>query len=376
MKELTNKNTVTSGELSQIIEAEINERPENCPPPADVAMPTRSATLPELTVAVCTRDNPQNLAHCLARLLALRRLETETPFQIIVVDNAPSTEETKALVASRPAIRYIREPRPGLNFARNRALQEATGELLAFIDDDVIVDRYWLRGLSWALARHPDAGAVTGLVLPSELETEAQILFEKRGGFEKSFETIRYGSSLPGHPFYPCIGGKFGTGCNMAFRRQVLLELGGFDEALDTGAPLPGGGDTDIFYRVVRAGYPLIYEPQFTVFHKHRRSYKQLKHQLARSWGQGLMAFVSKSYTKDPGQRSNLRRLVTWWFHSHLRDLWRSLRGCHELPPGIILAEIWGGLTGILGAYPRSVARVKRIRRLYSSPVRHTNITR
>lgn len=374
MKEVAGDRVMTAATLSRLVAAEI-AAPNGPNPLQDLPPAGYSDALPALTVAVCTRDSVQNLAACLGRLLELRHLESETFFEIIVVDNAPSGEETKALVASLAGVRYVREPRPGLNFARNRALREASGEILAFVDDDVIVDRSWLRGLAHAMCCHPDAVAFTGLVLPLELQTDAQILFEKRGGFEKSFETIRYGPTLPGHPFYPCIGGKFGTGCNMAFRRQVLLELGGFDEALDTGAALPGGGDTDMFYRVIRAGYPLIYEPQFLVFHRHRRDYDKLRRQYARSWGQGLMAFVAKTYKYDASQRPKIRRLVVWWFDAHFRDLLNSLRGNHVLPANMILAEIWGGVTGIFGAYPRSVRRVKRIRRQFSSLAENQNVS-
>lgn len=316
-----------------------------------------------LTVAICTKDNPEDLSNCMNRLLRVRDDAPEGTFEVLVVDNAPSDERTRQLVETLSGVRYIMEPKPGLNCARNRALCEASGEILAFIDDDVIVDRFWVSGLAKAIAEHPDAAAFTGLVLPSELVTEAQILFERNGGFERSFETIRYGQTIPGHPFYPCVGGKFGTGCNMAFRRRVLLDLGGFDEALDTGAALPGGGDTDMFFRVIRAGYPLVYEPQFMVFHRHRREYKQLRRQYCRSWGQGLMAFVFKSYKTDVAQRPNLRRLVFWWFRSCLRNLQKSVMGKHVLPPDMLLAQLWGGIIGLLWAYPRSVKRIDQIRK-------------
>lgn len=319
--------------------------------------------LRSLTVAICTKDNPRELARCLTQLMDVVSGQTEGLLEILVVDNAPSNKQTEEVVRSLPGVHYTTEPKPGLNFARNRALQTSTGDLIAFIDDDVTVDRHWLTGLAKAFREHPDAGAVTGLVLPSELVTDAQVLFERRGGFEKSFETLRYGQALRGHPFYPCIGGKFGTGCNMAFRRSVLLKLGGFDEALDTGASLPGGGDTDMLYRVVRGGYPLIYEPRFLVFHRHRRNYRQLRTQYCRSWGQGLMAFVVKSYMHDTTQRSNLRRLVAWWFKYQFRELWKSLMGKNVSAPDLILAEIWGGLVGLVIAYPRSVKRTEAIRK-------------
>ena len=98
----------------------------------------------------------------------------------------------------------------------------------------------------------------------------------------------------------------------MAVRRDVLRALGGFDEALDTGAPLPGGGDLDIFYRLARGGHPIVSEPRCLVLHQHRREYARLRHQLW-TWGLGFMAFVAKSYRAEPSQRGKFRRLLAWW---------------------------------------------------------------
>jgi glycosyltransferase involved in cell wall biosynthesis len=327
---------------------------------------------PSLTVAICTKDRPENLARCLKHLLKVRKPNTSSlrtsdslpGFEVLVVDNAPSDERTKELVSTMSGVRYVQEPRAGLDFARNRALREATGEIIAYLDDDVAVDRQWLEGLVDAWSENPDAGAFTGLVLPYELATEAQILFEQRGGFRRGFEKIRYGQILPGNPLYPCGSGIFGVGCNMAFRKEILLRLGGFDEALDTGPPLPGGGDLDIFYRVIRAGYPLVYEPQYLVFHQHRRDLVDLRRQY-RSWGLGFMAFVTKSYQQDSTQRRKILRLIAWWFRDQLQQLKQSVLGGHALPPNMILAELWGGVVGLVGEYHRSQNRIEQIKRQF-----------
>lgn len=337
---------------------------------SDELMPPRKAwRLPSLTVAICTKDRPELLVRCLKSVQATQYPDFGTPsfIETIVIDNAPSDEATRALVGSMPGVRYTCEPKPGLDFARNRALREATGELLAFLDDDVVVDRRWLVGLMEAWTENPDAVAYTGLVLPYELATEAQILFEKAGGFRRGFDKLRYhGQTLSNNPLYPCGAGIFGAGANMAFQREKLIELGGFDEALDTGRPLPGGGDLDIFYRVIRAGYPLVYEPQYMVFHQHRREIKALRRQYW-SWGLGFMAFVDKSYHSDPPKRSKFLRLILWWFKDRLRYLKGSLRGRHELPPYMVLAELWGGVIGLLGEYSRSSRRIKHIRAIHMS---------
>jgi GT2 family glycosyltransferase len=284
-------------------------------------------------------------------------------FEVLVVDNAPSDERTQQLCSVFSEVHYVREMKPGLGFARNRALEEATGEMIAFIDDDVVVDRNWWRGLMEAIAENPDAAAFTGLVLPYELATQAQILFEQRGGFRRGFEKIRYGQTLPGNSLYPCGSGIFGAGCNMAFRRKILLKLGGFDEAL--AAPRPGGDDLDIFYRVIREGYSLVYEPQYMVFHRHRREYEKLRHQYW-TWGLGLMAFTVKTYISDAPKRFQLSKIILWWFKDELRQIKQCLKNQHPLPLEMILAEFWGGVVGILGEYPRSLRRAARIRQKYS----------
>jgi glycosyltransferase involved in cell wall biosynthesis len=316
-----------------------------------------------VTVAVCTRDHPELLAKCLHSLTRVRNAHDGASFEILVIDNAPPDEQTRGLVRSLGDVRYVREPRPGLDFARNRALVEATTDFVAFLDDDAEADRGWWVGLEEALSENPDAAVITGLVLPFELESDAQIMFERRGGFRRGFTKLRYrGDRLPGNPLYPTGAGIFGAGCNMVVHRQIALQLGGFDEALDTGPPLPGGGDIDMFYRVLRAGHPLVYEPRMLVFHKHRRETERLRRQYW-TWGTGFMAFVAKTYATDPSQRQKLRHLMRWWLVHHLNELRYSVRGRGAATPGLVASELIGGLVGLAGTYQRSVRRIDRIRR-------------
>lgn len=84
-------------------------------------------------------------------------------------------------------MRYVCEPLPGLDNARNRAALTAHGEIVAYTDDDVVVDVNWVRGLAEVFVLDVDVTAVTGLVLPLELETESQALFEEYGGFSRGF---------------------------------------------------------------------------------------------------------------------------------------------------------------------------------------------
>lgn len=319
--------------------------------------------LPPVTLSVCTRGRPREVARLLKSLVRLETPPSGAPdLELLVVDNAPPDGATRqvveafaATVCGRPlGVRYVVEPRPGLDFARNRALREVGEGLIAYLDDDVVVDPGWLAGLGEAYAENPDAGAFTGLVLPLALDTEAQILFERRGGFRKGFAKRRHGAQVAGDRTYPCGAGVFGTGANMAFPADLVRQLGGFDEALDMGAALPGGGDVDMFYRVVRSGWPLVYEPSFAVHHEHRRDRAGLRRQFRQSWGTGTTAFAMKLYRHDPEMRPRVRRLLAWWVRSQGRAVARAAVGRGLLPLDMALAELWGGVEGLAGRYPRA----------------------
>lgn len=323
-------------------------------------MPLQNLRAPSISVAICSKDRVDWVDRLLRSLEPSCAAGPDAP-EVLVVDNAPRDGRLRDLCLARGWVGYVSEPLVGLDFARNRALHEAKGEVVAFLDDDVVVDRDWLWALRRAWAENPDAGCVTGLVLPMALDTEAQVLFERRGGFRRGFRPIRYGPDRFGEAHYPFGSGRFGAGANMSVRRRFVLDLGGFDEALDTGRPLPGGGDLDIFFRVLRAGAVLAYEPQMAVRHEHRREMAVLRRQYY-TWGLGFAAFVVKSVRDDPTTRRRFRGLLLWWFNYQLRRLRGRLRRRDPTPMPMIWSEIWGGLVGLCGEYGRSRGRVAAIR--------------
>jgi glycosyltransferase involved in cell wall biosynthesis len=322
--------------------------------------PTQSRP-PSLTIAVCTKDRAVRLKRLLTSLDVVR---SDSPFrslEVIVVDNASVDPETREVARSFQGVRYLSEPKTGLDFARNAAISAATGDLVAYLDDDVVVDRNWLSGLYEAWADCPDAGGYSGLVLPYRLDTPAQIRFERQGGFGRGFDRLYHGNRKSGNPLHPVGAGVVGAGANMCFRRELLVRLGGFDEALDTGAPLPGGGDLDIFYRVIRAGYIIVYEPRYAVYHEHRETLKQLRRQYW-SWGLGFMAFLDKSRRTDPDLGERQRAMMKWWFRDKVIALFGGLFSLNIRRTGDVAAELVGGLQGIFGEYDRSLKRSQRIR--------------
>jgi GT2 family glycosyltransferase len=329
------------------------------------ADPAAQPSLPGLTIAICTRDRAARLARLLASLVEPCARSPFASTEILVIDNAPPDGSTRDTVACFPGVRHVVEPKAGLNFARNAALKNARGALLAFLDDDVVIDRNWLNALADASRRAPEAGGFTGLVLPYRLDTQAQVLFERRGGFGRGFERREWHATSFRHALHPAGAGLFGAGCNMAFDVALLRRIGGFDEALDTGAPLPGGGDLDIFYRVNRAGRTMVYEPQYAVYHEHRETLPQLRRQYW-TWGLGMMAFLVKAMRTDPGIAGRQRGMLRWWLIEQTRSIVKALVLAKALDLRLAFAELSGGVQGLLGEYDRSQRRIEAIRRSHA----------
>jgi GT2 family glycosyltransferase len=209
-------------------------------------------------------------------------------------------------------VAYVREDRPGLAVAHNRGLEEARGAVVAFTDDDVVVDRLWAAQLAKAFATAPQVGCVTGMILPLELDAPAQVWGAGAWGVGKGFERRVFdGRRPPGQPLYPYAAGVFGSGANMAFRADVLHALGGFDPRLGAGTPACGGDDLAAFFDVIAAGHRLIYEPTAIVRHRHRADYASLRRQ-AYGYGSGLVAYLAKTVADDPRRLLAVAARAPW----------------------------------------------------------------
>ncbi len=314
------------------------------------------SSLPSLSVAVCTRDRPKHLAICLNALRKIPR----APLEILVIDNAPKTNATRELIeTSFPEVTYILEPTPGLDWARNRAIASAKGDIVAYTDDDVVVDEGWSDAIVRMFARNEDVMAVTGLVVPYELETEPQVLFEKYGGFSRGFVRKWYRPSDTEREKLAMLhagAGKFGTGANMAYRRSVFSEIGMFDPALDVGTVTNGGGDLDMFFRVLKFGHTLVYEPAAMVRHRHRRDFEHLHTQIANN-GIGFYSHLVRNAIEFPEERRGLAKLAWWWLREwNLRRWLQSKFRPVEIPHELISAELRGSFAGLF-RYPKAKKR-------------------
>ncbi len=317
------------------------------------------AGAPPITVVICTRERPGALARCLDSLLA----QNYPSFEVLVVDNAPATEATAEVVRSaarRGPVRYLREPKAGLSFARNAAVAAAPGEILAWIDDDEYADVNWLAEVARALADHPEADVVSGVIVPAELETQAQLWFEQFGGHSKGrgftpdvFSPATAHRQSPLYPLPP-----FGTGANMTFRPGVIERIGGFDTALGAGTPAMGSEDTLAFTQVLVTGGTIVYQPSAVTHHYHRRDLEGLHKQMV-GYGAGLTAAYTSLLMSRPGLLWPLLKLAP----GALRDLTSSdsLRVStlkEDFPRELLTANRRGMLAG-----PRAYLKGRRAAR-------------
>lgn len=303
---------------------------------------------PGISVIVATRDRPEQLRRCLSSLLGSEYPE----FEIIVVDNAPADEAAEALVRGtfRGRVRYVREPVAGLARAHNRGLARARGPLVAFTDDDTLVDAHWLSALAETFAQDARIGCVTGLILPAELETPAQTALERQGGFAKGYTPCTWSlSDPPADPLFPFTAGRFGSGANMAFRTDTLRSLGGFDTATGAGTPARGGDDLLAFFEVLAAGHTLAYQPGAIVWHHHRRSPEAVAAQVF-GYGAGLTAYLTGALVKDPHRLPGLlRRLPGGVRHAVARSRQRSADPAAAWSRHLALLEVGGMAYGPCG---------------------------
>jgi len=301
----------------------------------ELEAPARAPIEPA-TVAVCTRDRPDDLRRCLDALAVFARAGHE----VLVVDNAPSTDESRQIVEASGFARYVREDRPGESAARNRALREASHDIVAFSDDDAMPDPGWLP----ALLRNfndPLVLCVTGLTMPYELETEAQRWFERYSPFGRGFvRTVFDGADVN-----PLTAWRAGASANMAVRRAALELIGPFSEALGCGTRSRTGSDYEFFVRILAAGYRIVYDPAALSWHRHRRTWNELR-QVLRGYGTGVYAawmhlLVAHRELIVP------KLALGWLLHTQLPNLLRSLlRRPGSVPLDLLVAELRGCLVG------------------------------
>jgi GT2 family glycosyltransferase len=334
---------------------------------------------PPISVVVCTRDRPDNLRDVLEYL----RHVVYPNVEFIVVDNNPESGLTPPVVEAFDdmQIRLIEAVGQGLSIARNIALKNASHDIVAFTDDDVLVDPAWLTNLAYRFVDDEQIACVCGMVPSAELVTPAQSYFDRRVGWARQCDPATYDVAAPPEDdcLFPLRVAQFGTGANFAVRRSAVIELGGFDEGLGIGSPTGGGEDIDLFVRVLLAGWRLGREPSAVVWHRHRRTAAELAVQV-HNYGLGLGGWIAKLLTRPQTCGMVVRRIIPGI--RHLRGITvvdqsdtvdnepgldrldkRELRGVLEGPIAMTRARLSGREAAPLRSHSSKLRRVLDFRR-------------
>ncbi|MEV8273344.1 glycosyltransferase [Microbacterium sp. NPDC077184] len=227
----------------------------------------------DVTVIVCSRDRPEMLR------AALTSVQQSSPPEVgvLVVDSGSATDETRE-VAADAGVDYVRAQR-GLSIARNAGLTTADRPIVIFTDDDCHPAPGWIEA---ALPHflEPEVATVTGRMLDHTVSEDAP--YHRPARYER-----------------PVTGIDAGHGAVMAFRREALLRIGGFDDALGAGQPMAGAEDLDIFTRLLLAGTAIVHEPGCLVRHTNTRAGEAYV-RLHEGYGRGLGAYLVKHFRLRP----------------------------------------------------------------------------
>ncbi|MGO8735044.1 MAG: glycosyltransferase [Terriglobia bacterium] len=247
-----------------------------------------------ITVILCTFNRATSLSKALGSV-ACSELPESVEWEVLVVDNNSSDQTREVIEEYRRRFpcrfRYLFEPQQGLSSARNAGIREARGDVLAFLDDDVMVEAEWLNNLTACLHDGKWAGA-GGRILPEETFSPPRWL---------AMEPPYYmGGALIAHFDFgdkPCDLGCPPHGTNMAYRKEMFEKYGGFRTDLGRcGSNTMSNEDTEFGHRLMRAGERLRYEPAAIVYHPVREDRLKKGYFLAWyfDWGRANMREIGR----------------------------------------------------------------------------------
>lgn len=260
-----------------------------------------------LTVTICTYNRAALLPRALKSVVTQTFDDEDDEIEILVIDNG-STDDTREVVASwqrRDArIRYVIERTPGISHARNRAMREARGEYLAFVDDDAWADEKWLTSLLKPMATVKPAPAC--VVGPVSLVWEGK----RPDWFPARFESLLCSYRM-GEASRFLKPGEYLLTTNSLFHRPTLLKLGGMRTDLGHKRnALIGGEDNDVFNRLLAGGHSVYYEATANVFHPVPKERQTKKFLLRRLFWDGAAQPLFEARSSETTRASRL------WFES------------------------------------------------------------
>lgn len=262
--------------------------------------------LNQASIIVCTVDRLKDLEECLESLRPFRSAVAE----IIVVNNGPHLEAVGE-VAQRHGARVVAESRRGVSRARNAGIRAATGNILAFLDDDSVADPEWLP-LLLAPLQNPQVLAVVGSTYAQTLADPVSQTFDylHRAQFPKSPLTLDANGAANAFPMRSALVGN----ANMSIRREAFERFGYFDTRLGRGTRIGSGEEPDLLLRILLGGAKIAVEPAARILHRHSTDWRAVRRWAFQS-GCAHTAILTKYFL----QKSTLRGQIMRYAAARLR---------------------------------------------------------
>lgn len=273
-----------------------------------------------ISVIICTFNRVGMLEETVRSFLACQADGID--YELLLVDNN-STDKTREfaerLTTRNSRIRYLIEPHLGLCHARNAGVRESRGDIITFADDDVYFSPHWLTSLHSSFERHPDVACIGGKVVPH---------FEAgRPSWIDDDQLWVYGVTRYGDYERDIQPPEIPIGCNMAFRRTVFEQVGGFNPSLGRkGVSLKSGDENDLFIRAGKAGLKTLYSPDALVSHRIPPARTTREWILSRFYWAGISDIALRQFGDDPFARVVLTKKAIRILLEILRQ-WRDTRG-------------------------------------------------
>ncbi len=296
-----------------------------------------------ISLIVATYNRPDSLLNLLESL-KLNGILAREDVEVIVIENG-STDKDAYQFCHDYNIVYLCQDIPHLSLAVNLGVKNSKGKYIAFTDDDVIIsDSSWLDNLHENFLANPKLGYASGNVLAAHTNSEVPLIWERKGGLSKGTQrrtfTQEYLASFD--PDWRI--SKVAAGANSMIPREILDEIGYFSTFLGRGAPIGHGNSLEIVYRIIRAGYELVYDPSAVVLHYHPETPWKLRKKMY-IYGMGDVCYQLYIFFEYKDWRY-LYGATIRHFNFILGSILMGLVGKYPMPASYRIFSLFGSLVG------------------------------
>jgi glycosyltransferase involved in cell wall biosynthesis len=288
----------------------------------DLAENTQNGTLPPehpfVSIILCTSGLRPMLARCLEGLTAQARQYLNC--EIIVVLNGPEDAAFAQAVSKFPVL-LLNEPRRGVSIARNHAVPRAKGDILIFVDGDVLIGHDWLEEMVKGFA-DPNVCCVTGRVIPAGRLSLSSERSDRYYSSERALSDWSLDASNP-NCYQFILVEPVGFGCNMAFRKTFLEKCSLFPRDLGAGSLIGGGDEFYMYVQVLKHGFRIRHNPAAVVTHLFDNNIENQKARNAQLYA-GSVAFALKLFLEEKTLRVATVKWVLSGLRRRARRIWKQ----------------------------------------------------